>query len=247
VGLTLLAILTAALLLPGLVAVAAFYAAAETKEVDVPIPALSTADGIARVGVFALLVHLIYIGLLAADSVLPSFVPLPQANPYQFFSTTVELGGIEGAFSLLGGLLFLSVLAYPVGRMVGWFYMTFSDQSIFYGPMTDLLAQAQGDNAFITAYVISKIAEGDRLVGYQGTIVSIVHDDDRYPKKLVLKDVVPFYLKLGDAAPARIESKQPIDWITLTADDWHNVAFRVFRVEGEEITQEDAEPLEPNS
>lgn len=74
------------------------------------------------------------------------------------------------------------------------------------------------------------MSEGTRFVGYQGTVDSLFRDDDRFPTKVVLKDVVPFYLELGDDSPVRKEAKQVIDWLVITADDWHNIAFRVFQL-----------------
>ena len=62
--------------------------------------------------------------------------------------------------------------------------------------------------------------------------MSLFRDDDRYPSKVILKDVAPFYLEIGDEQPTRHEAKESIDWLTLAADDWHNIAFRVYRLEG---------------
>jgi hypothetical protein len=56
-GLTLIAIFSAALLLPGIIAARGFYFAGQTREVEVPVPSLSTPDGIALVGFFSLLTH----------------------------------------------------------------------------------------------------------------------------------------------------------------------------------------------
>jgi hypothetical protein len=69
--------------------------------------------------------------------------------------------------------------------------------------------------------------------GWIVCIVSLFRDSDRFPVKVVLKDVVPFYLCLKADRPRREESDQIIDWLVLTADEWHNIAFRVYRVEGE--------------
>ncbi|MGU3315938.1 hypothetical protein ACLBWH_10345 [Sphingomonas sp. M6A6_1c] len=52
-GLTLLAVLVTALLLPGIIAAKAFYQAAQTKEVEPAVPPLTSVDGIAQVGLFS--------------------------------------------------------------------------------------------------------------------------------------------------------------------------------------------------
>lgn len=85
-GLTLVAILTAALLLPGLIAARAFYLAAQTREVEVPVPSLAGSDGIALVGFFSVIVHLNYIVGLKLVGRLPELIPAPVANPYLLFA-----------------------------------------------------------------------------------------------------------------------------------------------------------------
>ncbi|HEX8626352.1 MAG TPA: hypothetical protein VF782_14920 [Allosphingosinicella sp.] len=231
-GLTLIAILIAALLLPGLLAVRAFYHGAETGEVEVPVPALSTAEGIALVGGFSVAVHLAYVLALQLILLLPPLIPLPLANPYALFTAQPEVGSLAAAYSLFAGLSGLGVLAYGIGFASG-LLMALGDKSLFYGPLTEVFQKGEGDDRFIAAYVVSKIAHEKSLLGYQGAVVSLQYDENRYPAKVVLKDVVPFYLNLSADGPQREESKQPIHWLVLSADEWHNIAFKVFRVEGE--------------
>lgn len=114
--------------------------------------------------------------------------------------------------------------------MAGWTALKVVDASVFYGPLAKIIQSSSGDDKFITAYVLSKIEEGSRLVGYQGTVDSLFRDADRYPSKVVLKDVVPFYLELADSSPVRHESDQLIAWLVISAADWHNIAFRVFQL-----------------
>lgn len=231
-GLTLIAILTAALLLPGIIAARFFYLAAETKEVEAPVPSLSSPEGIALVGGFSVLVHFVYILGLLANGLLPPCIPLPAPNPYGLFAPDPKVQTLDAAYQLFSGLLLLCMAAAIVGYLVGAALMLRRDKSFFYGPLTEVLEKGAGDDAFITAYVISKIQKDERFVGYQGAIVSLFRDADRFPTKVVLKDVVPFYLCLDDDRPKRVEGNQIIDWLVLTADEWHNIAFRVYRVEG---------------
>ncbi len=237
-GLTLIAILTAALLLPGLIAARAFYFAAQTKEVEVPVPSLTASDGIALVGFFSVVVHLAYIIGLKAVAALPPILPAPLANPYLLFTTDPSLAPLDAAYALFAGLTLLSLLAAAVGFVAGRLAMLRKESGLFYGPLADVIRSATGDDTFITAYVVTKIARDDRLVGYQGTVASLFRDGDRYPIKVILRDVVPFYLHLGDDAPKRIETDQLIDWLALSATDWHNIAFRVFRLVDDEPRSE---------
>jgi hypothetical protein len=233
VGLTLIAILTAALLLPGIVGARFLYRAAETNEVEAPLPALSTPEGIALVGGFSIAVHFAYTVCLKFVVLLPPLTPFPLADPYSLFQPVAHVQTLDAAYRLFSGLVGLCLTAVVLGFAAGRILMLRSDKSFFYGPLSEVLEKGSGDNAFITAYVISKIAEGTRLVGYQGSIVSLFRDADRFPAKVVLKDVVPFYLCLQEDRPRREESDQIIDWLVLTADEWHNIAFRVYRVEDE--------------
>ena len=229
-GLTLIAIFTAALLLPGIIAARAFYFAGQTREVEVPVPSLSTPNGISLVGGFSVVTHVIYAGSLQFISGMRERIPLPLADPYHLFETTPGIPALDLAWSFLSGLLLLSVLAVIVGLIVGWLALKFLDKSLIYGPLADVIESAKGDDKFITAYVVSKISEGDRFIGYQGTVDSLVRDEDRFPTKIVLKDVIPFYLTLGTDGPQRLEADQWIDWLVLRSDDWHNIAFRVFQL-----------------
>jgi hypothetical protein len=230
VGLTLVAILTAALLLPGIIAARAYYFAGETREVEVPVPPLSTADGIALVGAFSAAVHFIYVIVLKAVLLLPPIIPLPLANPYLFFAEPRALPALDAAWALFSGLALLSLLAAATGFLAGRATLRWGDKSRFYGPLADVIHSANGDDKFLTAYVITKLEEGKRLVGYQGTVDSLFRDADRFPTKVVLKEVAPFYLDLSEDSLDRRETDQVIDWLVLTADDWHNIAFRAFQL-----------------
>ncbi|MBS87866.1 MAG: hypothetical protein KKB67_09795 [Alphaproteobacteria bacterium] len=229
-GLTLIAVFTAALLLPGIIAARAFYFAGQTREVEVPVPSLSTPNSISLVGCFSVIVHAVYVLLLKLVIQLPPTIPLPLSDPYRPFVAVKGDNAIDLAWAFLSGLLLLSLLAALIGLMVGRAAIKWMDKSLIYGPIADVIESANGDDKFITAYVISKMSEGTRFVGYQGTVDSLFRDDDRFPTKVVLKDVVPFYLELGDDSPVRKEAKQVIDWLVMTADDWHNIAFRVFQL-----------------
>lgn len=229
-GLTLIAILTAALLLPGILSAWFFFRAASTSEIEAPVPSLSTPEGIALVGAFSVIVHFVYSLILQIVSMLPS-TQLPLANPYALFAMHPDGHPLQAAYELFSGLLCLCATAILIGNVTGRLMMRRADKSFFYGPLSDLLTSGHGDDAFITAYVISRIEEGRRVLGYQGVIVSLFRDVDRFPSKVVLRDAVPFYIELEEERPRRVEGTQIIDWLVLTADEWHNIAFRVYRLE----------------
>lgn len=230
-GLTLIAILTGALLLPGIVAARAFYHASRTSEVEPAIPPLSSTDGVALVGVFSVVVHLIYVIALSVVNLLPAMVPLPLADPYRLLTgQAAATSGLATAQSLFFGLLWLCITALPTGFLAGKLVMRYFDRSIFYGALADVIDAGRGDHRFITAYVLSKVRHERRAIGYQGTVVSIARDADRLPAKIVLKEAAIFYLDFDGDKPVRREQPDPIDWITLSSADWENVAFQVFEV-----------------
>jgi hypothetical protein len=242
-GLTLVAILTAALLLPGIIAARFFFRAADTAEIEVPVPSLSSPEGIALVGGFSVLVHFIYnVGLWTATK-LPTLIPLPLADPYALFAAASALQSPEAALGLFAGLLGLCLTAIVTGYVAGRAAMLRRDRSFFYGPLTELLQAGEGDDKFITAYVISKLEANGKAIGYEGTIAALHRDGDGYPDKVVLKDVAPFSLTQKDGS-TREEGPQVIDWLVLSAADWHNIAFRIFRVETAQAGSE-ATPAAP--
>lgn len=233
-GVTLIAILTAALLLPGIVAARTFYRAGQTNEIEPTASPLSSTDGIALVGVFSIVVHFLYVvGLKIALTIptVPPFSAFPTANPYALFRAEGPIvSTVDQALSLLSALVLLCITALLVGSVFGRMMMRRDDKSVFYGPMAEPLATTGSDADFVMAYVLAKLEMGGRTVGYQGTVVSLVRDDDRFPAKVVLKNVSVFYLTVTHGQIIRREMRESIDWIALARDDWHNIAFKVFKI-----------------
>ncbi len=235
-GLTLIAVLTAALLLPGIIAARSFYNAGQTSEVEPALPPLSSVDGIALIGLFSVVLHLLYaVGLKVALMIpTPDFLAwVPLADPYAPMGA--RHADLNAALSVLLGLAGLCVLALPIGNLTGQLMMRLDDKTIFYGSMAEILAKTGSDQDFVVAYVLTKIEHDGRLVGYEGTVVSLLRNADRFPAKVILKDASIFYLTMSDEGPIRRETKGTIDWIALAADEWSNIAFKVFKVEDDPV------------
>ena len=228
---SLLAILTAALLLPGVIATLGFYSAGTAQGVDVVIPKMASPVGLAMIGCFAVLVHLCYaiiLALVARDDCVNCW---PLADPYSLFSTLgngnkhIEAASFAWAFWGIG----LQIMAAAmIGRAVGTVHASGlfgPDQTAFYGPLSELVVKTQGPNDFIVAYVVTKTETPFGLLGYRGIVESMKHDEDRYPAKLVLIEVNPFYLQFKKTGPYRKEANLEIDRIVLASADWLNVAF----------------------
>lgn len=229
-AITLLALLGAALLLPGIIAARTFYFAAHTKEFDEVMPSMSTTDGLSLIGLFALVVHYTYIAMLRVVAALPSWTDLPVADPYRYLSSNSGgLQTLDDTLSLFSGLLFLSLLAIVVGYLSGLVMLRSTDRSMFYGPLNTLVASGRGDRNFITAFVLSKVTEQERPIAYEGTVVSLLRDADRFPSKLVLRDVAVFQPSFGDEKrdPDRdLQNRIPL--MTFDSSEWHNLALTVY-------------------
>jgi hypothetical protein len=244
-GLTLLAVLVTALLLPGIVAAKAFYQAAQTREVEPAVPPLTSVDGIAQVGLFSVAVHATYVVMLmiARGRSWPEWMAdIPTANPY--VAMLSPPANLETIYALIAGLLLLCMLALVLGAGAGRLMMWRGEAAIFYGPMAEVLAKTGSGKDFIIAYVLTTIEQEGALIGYQGTVVSLLRDADRFPAKVVLKDASVFRLVMAEGRPLRREAGETIDWIALAADQWRNIAFKVFKVDNEEGNMGDGEAID---
>lgn len=116
-------------------------------------------------GSFSVLVHVVYVLALELIARVPPLIPLPLANPYLLFSAAHGLSPLDAAWALFAGLALLSLAAFVVGRLIGWAAFEFGEKSRFYGPLSDVIQSAAGDDKFITAYVLTKLTEGTRVLG----------------------------------------------------------------------------------
>lgn len=231
-GLTLLAILATALLLPGILAMRAYYRTGRVAEADPVFPPLSGVEGLAQAGMCCIAVHAAYAIILAGVAGLPPLIPLPLADPYAVFAlhSNADLTR-DHVIGLLLGLIWLSFLADLTGRGAAWLGKRYGDPGVFHGPLADILTLNVGPNDFINAYVLTKTDVEGGILGYQGTVVSLIRDADRFPVKVVMRNVAIFYLELAGDRPRRREVGESIDWIALSSEEWRNIAFRVILVE----------------
>lgn len=207
-GLTLIAILMTALLLPGIVAVRIFYRAGQTNEVEPTVPTLSSTQGIALVGLFSVIVHALYSALSVAipewfQSLSIGSIDLPPPDPYALLllqdpgqATPERVSG------LFFGLVCLCLLAMLVGWLSGLLVVAQGDPAIFHGPLGGMLSVKRDDDSFVTAYVLSKVEKDGRAIGYQGTVASLLRDEDRFPSKVLLRQVSVFYLNFPTNGPS---------------------------------------------
>ena len=244
-GLTLVAVVVTALLLPGFIAARAFYQAAQTKEVEPAVPPMSSVDGITLIGIFTVFVHFLYISILLClrDRYSLGWIDdIKAANPY--VSMLSSPTSVDAIYSLIFRLFVLCILALMLGTIAGRLMLRFGESSIFYGPMAEMFAKTGSDQDFIIADVLTKIQQEGALFGYQGTVASLLRDADRFPAKVVLKDASVTRVVMAEGRPLRREVGETIDWIALSADQWQNIAFKVFKVDNEEGNMGDGEAID---
>lgn len=210
----------------------AFYRAGRVAEADPIFPPLSGIEGLAQTGICCVVVHAAYAILLAGISHLPPLLRLPLADPYAVLAlhSNADLTRAH-VIGLFLGLFWLCFLADILGRVVAWLGKYFGDPGVFHGPLADILTLNVGPNDFINAYVLTKTDVEGGILGYQGTVVSLIRDADRFPVKVVMRNVAIFYLELAGDRPRRREVEESIDWIALSSEEWRNIAFRVILVE----------------
>ncbi len=231
-GLTLVAILTGALLLPGLIAVYFFYRTGRTKEADPVIPSLGSPLGLAQIGSFAVAVHFVYALILWIVSRMPSRIDLPLADPYRVLDPSgAALTTSEDRLALFSGLGFLLVTAAALGHILGELFRIRANRTIFHGPLNAVLDKADGPDAFITAYVLTKIEHAGMVLGYEGTVTALTRDAELLPARVVLKDARPFRIDIAKGGSKREEDGPVMDCIVINSTDWHNIALRVYQIE----------------
>lgn len=184
------------------------------------------------IGGFSVLVHVIYSFGQKIVADFPPYFDWPPADPYILLGTTGAPGITPSVvLSVFSGLLLLVITSMVVGIVVGRIVLSASDGTIFHGPLKDILEKADGPDAWITAYVLTKIEHEGVVLGYEGNVVTIARDSERLPVKVVLKDARPFRISSTMAEERRKEEDMVMDYLVLSAEDWHNIAFRVYRIE----------------
>lgn len=222
---TFLAIVAGALVLPGIFAVWAFYRAARTNEIDLPLPGLKSAAGIGQVGAFAVASHLVFASLLLALAHSECGAWGAAFNPY---ITSVPddpnslLSTIAGA---LAGLAILSCIALLLGRVAGEVVLSMGKGALFYGAFADLFVAGEGNSKFIYGYVLTKLENNGSIIGYQGTVTSFIPGEDRFPDKIQLSQASMFTLNVYTGKRREFDTK--IKSIALHRDEWSNIAFKV--------------------
>lgn len=230
-GITIAAVLTAALLLPGIVGLSIFYTSVGTTEVKVTPPPLGTVTSLAIVGIIAVLAHMIWGSALAINAGLDPCIGVPPFDPYHLlFSTTGARISTAQIAAGMAGLVCSCLVGGLIGRigavgnwkwrgrfLFGWLY-----------PIMEKAAPAQN---YINAYVVTKVEKNGDILGYEGTVENLVLDEQRQIIGVTLNNVATFYLRLNKAGVKRINANSTLPHLVLRGEDYHNVALVVIRDE----------------
>lgn len=240
-GITIAAVLTAALLLPGILGLSIFYSSVGTSEVKVTPPPLGAVTSIAIAGLISLIAHMMWSALLALNGVLPHCIPLPAFDPYSllFAAAGQQAGGLE-MFAGMAGLICACVVGGIVGRIAAAGTWEWRGRFLF-GWLYPIIEKASPAENYINAYVVTKIENGSDTLGYEGTVENLVLDEQRQIVGVTLVNVATFYLRMNKDGVRRINAKSNLPHLVLRASDYHNVALVVIRDEGAPD-----EVLEPN-
>lgn len=231
--LTLVALLTGILVLPGIFATWGFFRAGRTAEVDLPLPILNSATGIALVGGFSLATHLCMSTIIWLISVSPGWTAIELLNPYAVF---VPSNFSDAAYSeiagLFAGLIITCLFGLAIGRLAGAVVMERGRTDLFYGPLHEVLRQGVGHERFIVAFVLTKIADGGHVIGYQGPVDAIVLNRNQLPSSILFRSAVLF--KLNTYTGKRTLLQKDISALSICEEDWENIAFKVVAKTSEE-------------
>lgn len=223
-------ILLIAAVLPGIIALFAFYSSVSTVEVKVTPPPLNSMLAISMVGIASIAAHCLYGGILWIVARYPCRSGMPLADPYVFLSPAYAGPAYRTVALALLGLMWVCLIGFLIGRMLASGQWRARDNLLF-GWLLPLMEKAEPDINFINAYVLSNTQNGKDVLGYEGAVLNLVLDTEKNIVGIVLRDVEPFFLRLNWDGTRRIKGGSEIATLALRASDFQNVALDVIRDE----------------
>lgn len=224
-GITLAAIVTAALILPGIIGLSVFFASVGTSEVRLSPPPLGAVASVAMAGGLAVAVHLLWAGLLSINAALPPLVPLPPADPYRLVLSDAARSRPVDLFTALAGLSGTMLLGALAGRLLALGRPGWRGRWLF-GWLYPILEKAAPADTYINAYVLTRIEQGEDRLGYEGPVDNIVLDETRQIAGLTLRDATPFRMRLRRGRWTRLAAGiEPLPRIVLRGEELHNVVL----------------------
>lgn len=228
---TIAAVLTAALLLPGVIGLSIFYSNVGTSEVKVTPPPLGAVTSIAIAGMLSVISHVLWSALLALNEVLPHYIPTPAFDPYRLlFSPKDQLLSSTEMFAGLIGLVCTCIVGGICGRIAAAGTWEWRSRYLF-GWLYSIIEKAGPAENYINAYVVTKIENDSDTLGYEGTVENLVLDEQRQIVGVTLINVATFYLRMNKNDVRRINANSNLPHLVLRASDYHNVALVVIRDE----------------
>ena len=229
------------LLAPGLGVYAGLFSGASRGAFrpGAPAPASVLTLGIIVLG--ALFAHTVWALACAAndawaDAGLPTALPaLPNAYTVLVGAVIDHRGaGDRGIAVFLVTSSLLSVAAFVATTwVVGMRALRPLYLRLIYGWLSDLVAAAADDGAFILAFVVTDIQAGDHSLGYQGGVLNMTVNDNKQITAIVLEDASAFLLKMDGESVEHVPVPRasPIAQLYLDAPRIRNIAFKVFAFE----------------
>lgn len=230
-GITIAAVLTAALLLPGIIGFSLFYSSVSTAEVKVTPPPLGTVTSLAVIGALSIIAHALWSGLLALNPLVPAVLPWPAWDPYRLiFLPSGSTATPADVWAAMAGLL----ATCGIGGLAGWLAARGNIRwrgEFLFGWLYPIIEKAAPTENYINAYVVTKIEHGTDMLGYEGTVENLVLNEQRQIVGLTLINVSSFYLRMTSERVRRVNAHSNLRHLVLRDTDYHNVALVVIRDE----------------
>lgn len=171
-----------------------------------------------------------------ADTAIFTFDHSP--NPY-VLAVELALGQTDISGSSTSYVMLWTAIIPCLSMILAWIAATRllklrSVASFVYGWMEPIVREAAPDENWVVAFVVTKIALGNELVGYEGTVKEVTMDPDKQMTSISLEDVERFLLGKADRSLRRrspTEEVPKIGNLHIPAERIENVAFTVFAIE----------------
>lgn len=109
---------------------------------------------------------------------------------------------------------------------------------IAFGWLAPAVAAVKKGNAFVTAYVVTKLRHDEYSVAYEGVVQQLALDEDQSIKLIVLNDVDRFLIRIGKNDLERVRSTivtNPITQLQITAAEIANIALEVVQAPADDV------------
>ncbi|MES1200319.1 MAG: hypothetical protein ABUS57_02580 [Pseudomonadota bacterium] len=230
-------ILALLILLPGFAAYLAIFSIGEQRAFSVTPPPQNSGVGLFVLGAGALAAHTLSAIAFAINDWIADghalfhmpFMPNVYALALLFETHPESTTGSDIAW-MLGYNAALGVASYYLVSSYVQHWGRKRSAAMLYGWLTGVVEQSAQKDRYVTAFVVTKIQDGDAVVGYEGLLENLEVNSDKEVTAVTLLYATGFLLKIWQYGITRQVSqrRQPIPRIYLDRANISNIAFNVF-------------------